>query len=150
MKIIGLGMTLLVVLLFLDPGVYGLDVGISGEHGGASGSVNIGISAVKDASINAEVLVNGASLKPTISISGIGRLNENHQVTDSDGNHAEIHAKVVNGNGIQYSDALYPGEGSVAATGYVNAEQTLTVGQADSITCSQVPLIWQETKLVQV
>ena len=133
-------LTLLLILTFLVPGVYGdIHVGVSGGSGnGDQGSVGFAIGANKDAMVTGSIAANGASLDPTITISGIGNLDESHQVTDSAQNHAEIHAKVVDGLNIQYSDTLTPGEGNLGSTtGGVEANQALTVGDSKYIQCSQ-------------
>ena len=133
-------LTILLILAFLVPGVYGdIHVGVSGGSGsGSRGSVGFGIGANKDATVTGCIAANGASLYPTLTISGIGDLDENHQVTDSAQNHAEIHAKVVDGLNIQYSDTLTPGAGNLGSTtGAVEADQTLTVGDSKFIKCSQ-------------
>ncbi len=133
-------LTILLILAFLVTGVYGdIHVGVSGGSGsGSRGSVGFGIGANKDATVTGCIAANGASLYPTLTISGIGDLDENHQVTDSAQNHAEIHAKVVDGLNIQYSDTLTPGAGNLGSTtGAVEADQTLTVGDSKFIKCSQ-------------
>ena len=55
------------------------------------------------------ISANGAIVNPIIDIIGLGDLKENHQVTDTDGNHAEIHAEVVRGRNIHYENSLAPG-----------------------------------------
>ena len=64
-------------------------------------------------------------------------MKENHQVTDTDGNHAEIHAEVVRGRNIHYENSLAPGEGLVTSTGSVLAKQNLIVSDSNYIKCSQ-------------
>lgn len=129
---------LIVLMLLLVPAVCGIELSVSAGNGGSSGSVNIGLSAEDAASISAKISTKGAALDPVISISGIGNLDQHHQVTDSAGNHAEVHATVHSGNGIYYADRLTPGEGDLGFTaGYVQAEQTLTAGQSEYIACSQ-------------
>lgn len=133
-------LAILLILTFFVSGVYAdVHVGVSGGSGsGSQGAVGLGIGASRDATIAGSITSNGASILPTISISGIGDLNENHQVTDSAQNHAEIHAKVVKGLNIQYSDTLTPGEGNLGSTtGSVQADQSLTVGDSKFIKCSQ-------------
>lgn len=129
---------LVVLVLLLVPAAYGIELSVSGGSGGSSGSVNIGLSAEDAAAISAKISAKGADLDPVISISGIGNLDQHHQVTDSAGNHAEIHATVHAGDGIYYADRLTPGEGNLGfTTGSVQAEQTLTAGQSEYIACSQ-------------
>ena len=88
-------LTKLLILAFLVPGVYGdIHVEVSGGSGsGSRGSVGLGIGANRDSTVTGSIVVNGASIYPTITISGIGNLDENHQVTDSAQNHAEYMLK---------------------------------------------------------
>lgn len=133
-------LTIFLIQAFFIPGAYGdIHVGVTGGSGiGGRGSVGLGVGANKDAAVTGSIVVNGASLVPTITISGICDLDENHLVTDSAQNHAEIHAKVVKGRNVQYSDTLTPGEGNLGSTtGSVQADQTLTVGDSKYIKCSQ-------------
>jgi len=65
-------------------------------------------------------------------------LNEHHQVTDSEGNHAEVNAVVTNAESITYSDTLSPEEGNLNyALGSVEAAQSVDVSNADLIKVSQ-------------
>lgn len=132
-KIILLGL----IVSLLTPGVPAVSFGLKSGGSSGTGSVGFAVSADKDALVKGSISANGASLLPKINIDGLGNLKEDHQVTDTDGNHAEIHAEVVRGWNIHYEDSLKPGEGSVTATGSVSAEQTLTVGQSDYIKCTQ-------------
>lgn len=73
--------------------------------------------------------------RPIIITGTFSKFTHNHQVTDGAGNHAEVHADINNGQGLTYSDSVTPDGGS--DIGYVSAEQSVEVGQSDSIKLSQ-------------
>jgi len=130
--------TFMLILVASISAAYGIDVNVFGRDGDSIGSVNLDLSAADDAAVQSSILVSRAQLDPVISINGIGSINENHQVTDSSGNHAEIHARVISGLNPTYSDSLMPAEGYQRySTGEVSATQSLTVENARYIMCSQ-------------
>jgi hypothetical protein len=124
----------LISLAFLVQGVYGITVSSTQFKDGIANGISIDFNAGLGTTVNAEISSN-----PTIYMSGgTSSLNEHHQVTDIDGNHAEVNAVVTNAESITYSDDLSPEEGNLNyATGSVEAQQSVDVVNADLIKVSQ-------------
>lgn len=117
-----------------------IQVTASGGGTDGSGSVTMSFGLAKDAALNSQIAVNGASLTPTTSVSGPTKLfQETHGVTDNSGKSAQVSVRVVNApNGLTYDSKVLPYEGTKISTQpYVSAEQWLTVPKADSITCTE-------------
>ena len=127
----------LLIISLIVPGAYAVSFVLTGESSGETGTDGFAVSAGKDALVKGSISANGAIVNPIIDIIGLGDLKENHQVTDTDGNHAEIHAEVVRGRNIHYENSLAPGEGLVTSTGSVLAKQNLIVSNSNYIKCSQ-------------
>ena len=116
MKRIVRSLIFLAIVFFLVSGSYGKTVSVSGSGSQGGGFVSIDIAASKDSSVNGNVVVSGGTVTPSISTKGrVQRFEVTHQVTDSTGKHAEVYAKVVNGQNIQYSSKVQPREGKLGA-----------------------------------
>ena len=139
MKRIVRSLIFLAIVFFLVSGSYGKTVSVSGSGSQGGGFVSIDIAASKDSSVNGNVVVSGGTVTPSISTKGrVQRFEVTHQVTDSTGKHAEVYAKVVNGQNIQYSSKVQPREGKLKdAYDWVSAEEWLSVGAADYIACTE-------------
>lgn len=129
---------LLILILALIQGAYGIQVTVSGGNAGESGSVTTKIAAADAAAVNGETTISGASIIPVMSMSGpIQLFEQTHEVTDTTGKNAKVYVKVINApDGLVYSSRVLPGEGMVSAQPNVSAEQWLTVPKADSIKCT--------------
>lgn len=133
---------LLIILVILVPiliqGTYGIELSFSGGDAGESGSVSTTIDAANEASVNEEITIDGATVTPSISMSGpISLFEQTHGVSDTTGKSASVYVKVVNAlDGLTYSSRVLPGEGTVSAQPWVSAEQWLTVPKADYIKCT--------------
>ncbi len=125
----------LLVSMALVQGVYGIQLTASGGSNSESGSVAMNFGLAKDATLNTELVINGAAITPTTAISGsISKFEQTHAVKDSTGKSASVSVNVVNApNGLTYESYVLPGEGVVTVQPWVSAEQWLTVPKADSI-----------------
>ena len=131
--------TSLLVSLILAQGAYGIQVTASGGSNGESGSVAMNFDLAKDATLENELVIEGAAITPTTVISGpISKFEQTHAVKDSTGKSASVSVNVVNApNGLTYGSYVLPGEGSVSVQPWISAEQWLTVPKADSIKATE-------------
>jgi hypothetical protein len=130
---------LLLVSMALVQVVYSIQVTASGGSNGESGSVTSNFDLSRDATLNGELVIEGAAIKPTTAISGpISTFEQTHSVKDSTGKSASVSVMVVNApNGLTYGSYVLPSEGTVTVQPWVSAEQWLTVPKADSIKATE-------------
>jgi len=128
----------LMLLIFFIPGVYGIQITVSGGGNGESGSVSMNFDTLKTTAVSSQMAINGAEITPSVAIAGpIANFEETHAVTDASGKSASVYVKVLNApSGLTYSSIVLPKEGSVPTQTKVSAEQWLTVPKADSIKCT--------------
>lgn len=128
---------LMLVLVFFIPGVYSVNVGISGsDDAGNSVGSTAEITATDEGSVNAQAtlsLEGSASLSQSIEGTS-GDLKESHIVQNKKKHHAEVSVNILGADYYCYDYTLYPGEGYGWSSNYVSAGESLTVQNADSIT----------------
>lgn len=123
-----------IVLMAVMPGAYGIKISGGGTENGVSNTFATKITASDDADVYQGLDDTGNG---PICIDGdFSYFEHNHQATDANGNHAELHAKVTNGHGLSYVNEVVPAKGDTSLT-YARAWQWLSAGQSDSIKLSQ-------------
>lgn len=128
-----------IVLMAVIPGAYGITLSASMGSGGTNtDTVGNSFNTQINSAVSTGLKISDLKVDPLpITITGsFNSFAHNHYVTDNSGNHAEIHAKVLNGNNLNYYAEVVP---TAEQTGlsYVLAQQWLDVGNANSIICSQ-------------
>lgn len=127
---------LMLVLVFFIPGIYGINVGISGsDDAGNSVGSTAEITATGEGSVNAQATLSldgGASLSQSIEGKS-GNLKESHCVQNKKKHRAEVSVNIEGADYYCYDYTLYPGEGYGWSSKYVSAGESLTVHNADSI-----------------
>jgi parallel beta-helix repeat protein len=128
----------LMVLVALIQGVYGIQITTSGGSNGESGSVSMNFDTLKTTDVSSQIAINGATVTPYAALIGpIAKFEQTHSVKDASGKSANVYVKVLNApSGLTYTTTVLPKEGSVTTQTQVSAEQWLTVPKADSIKCT--------------
>ncbi|GEM_PF-978646 len=129
----------LVVLLALTGTAWGE---VSSSFSASDGESTVGFSTVYGAGLNDRIADSGkAGFSSGLSLSrallASGSMNEFHYVDDGTGR-ASVRAEVENAADYQYQYALFPAEGDVAPSAYVQARHWMTALDADRIYCEEV------------
>lgn len=93
----------------------------------------------RNATCDSEIVINGATLAPSTSITGpLYKFEQNHSAEDKTGKSAIVGVNVSNApNGLTYRSHVLPGEGKSSNQPCLSAEQWLTVPNADSIKATE-------------
>ncbi|MBN1323092.1 MAG: hypothetical protein JW986_03715 [Methanotrichaceae archaeon] len=129
----------LVILLALAGTAWG---DVSSSFSASDGESTVGFSTVYGAGLDDRIadsakagFSSGVSLSRALLASG--SMSETHYVDDGT-SRASVKAEVENAADYQYQYALFPLEGDVAPSAYVQARHWLTVLDADDIYCEEV------------
>ncbi len=123
-------MTMMLVLVFLIPGAYGISVSIAGREGGSSFYDTATFNALDRDSLSVHSVVKGATLEQDAS--GDGDLHKSFGASNRRGERAQITADVVSAGSWEYTQPAIAEDATTASvTGFV-----LTATDADSIKCN--------------
>lgn len=135
----GYAILFLMLLLLFIPGVYGIQITLSGGVNDESGTVSMNFDSLEATALSSQITIDGATITPTTEISGsVRKFEQTHSVKDHTGKSASVYVKVHNApSGLIYSSIVLPQEGKLKTIEpWVSAEQWLTVPEADSIECT--------------
>ena len=120
----------MLILVFLIPGAYGISVSIAGAEGGSSFYDTATFNEPNHNSLSVHSTVNGATLEQDAS--GSGDLHKSFGANNHRGEKAQIMADVVNAGNWKYTQpSIVAGDTYAGVSGFL-----LTATNADSIKCT--------------